>query len=78
MQNPILQMLNGNSQPNQMISKLQQFKSLMSGKNPQDVYNYMLQNNPQFKKFIEDNKGKSLEDIALAYDIDLNLIKKFM
>lgn len=50
----------------------------MSGKNPQDVYNYMLSNNPQFRQFIEENKGKSLEDIALAYDIDLDLIKKFM
>lgn len=78
MQNPILQVLNGNRPQNQMISKLMQFKSLMSGKNPEDVYNYMLQNNPQFKQFIHDTQGKSLEDIALAYDIDLNLIKQFM
>ena len=71
-------MLNVNSQQNQMLNKLSQFKSLMSGKNPEDVYNYMLQNNPQFKQFINDTKGKTIEDIALAYDIDLNLIKQFM
>ena len=70
-------MLNVNNQQN-LIQKLNMFKSLMSGKNPQDVYNYMLSNNPQFRQFIEENKGKSLEDIALAYDIDLDLIKKFM
>ena len=78
MQNPILQMLNGNSQMNQMMNKLSQLKSLMSGKNPDDVYNFMLQNNPQFKQFVNDNQGKSVEDIALAYDIDLNLLKQFM
>lgn len=78
MRNPILQLLNANSQQNQMINKLSQFKSLMSGKNPDDVYNYMLQNNPQFKKFLQDNQGKTIEDIALAYDIDLNILKQFL
>lgn len=71
-------MLNGNNQQNQNLQKIQMIKGLMSGKNPQDLYNYMLNTNPQFKQFVNDNKDKSIEDIALAYDIDLNLIKKFM
>lgn len=60
------------------MQKLNAFTKVMSGKNPQDVYDFMIQTNPQFRKFVEDNKDKSLEDIALAYDIDLDIIKKFM
>lgn len=60
------------------MQKLNAFTKVMSGKNPQDVYNFMMQTNPQFKKFVEDNKDKTIEDIALAYDIDLDIIKKFM
>lgn len=79
MQNPILQMLNGTSQPkNQMFEKLKWFKSLMEGKSPEGVYNYLMQTNPQFQKFVKDNEGKTIEEIALAYDIDLDLIKKMM
>lgn len=68
-------MLNGS---NQTIQKLQMIKSLMAGKNPSDMYNTMLQTNPQFQKFVKDNEGKSVEDIALAYDIDLSILKQFM
>ena len=78
MQNPILQMLNGNSQQNQMIEKLKMLKNLMEGKTPEGVYNYLMQTSPQFKKFIQDNQGKTIEDIAMDYDIDLDLIRKFM
>lgn len=71
-------MLNGASQPTQMLQKINMLKNVLAGKNPQDVYNYLLQTNPEFKKFVEDNQGKTIEDIALSYDIDLNLIKQFM
>ena len=61
-----------------MMQKLNMLKNVMSGKDPQEVYNYLMQNNPQFKQFINDNQGKTIEDIALSYDIDLNMIKQFM
>lgn len=69
-------MLNGNR--NQNPNKIQMLKNLLSGKNPDEVYNYMLKNNPQFRQFVNDNRNKSIEDIALAYDIDINLLKQFM
>lgn len=78
MQNPILQAIKGNRPQNQTINRLQELKSLMSSKNPNDVYNYLMQSDPRFKQFINDTKGKSLEDIALDYDIDVNLVKQFM
>lgn len=75
MQNPILQMLNVS---NQMNSKLNAIKSIISGKNPEDLYKTMIETNPQFRQFVKDNENKTIEEIAMSYDIDLNLLKKFM
>ena len=63
---------------NQGIQRIQQIKNILSGKNPSELYQNMLQTNPQFRQFVNDNEGKSIEDIALEYDIDLNLLKNFM
>lgn len=60
------------------FNPLSLFRNLMAGRNPQDLYNDMINTNPQFKEFVENNKNKTIEDIALEYDIDLNLLKKFM
>lgn len=75
MQNPILQMLNVS---NQMNSKLNAIKSIIAGKNPEDLYKTMIETNPQFRQFVKDNENKTIEEIAMSYDIDLNLLKKFM
>lgn len=37
--------------------------------NPQDAVNQLCQTNPQFRKFLEDNKGLSNEQIAQKYGI---------
>ncbi len=46
--------------------------------NVQGLYENMLKNNPQFAKFVEENKDKTPEEIAKAYNLDPNLIKTFM
>lgn len=79
MLNPILQMLNGNQQNQNNISqRLIAAKSILSGKDPNAVFNSLMQTNPQFQKFVKENEGKTIEDMALEYDIDLNLLKQFM
>lgn len=50
----------------------------MTGKNPNELYSQMLKTNPDFKKFVEDNENKTIEQIALDYDIDLSMLKRFM
>ena len=52
--------------------------SLLKSKNPNEVFNQMLQNNPQFRDFVDNNKGKSVEQIAREHNIDMNLLKQFM
>lgn len=37
--------------------------------NPEKLYNQMYNSNPQFKDFVDKNKGKSLQEIARDYGI---------
>lgn len=62
----------------QSLQTINQMKMFLAGKNPDKVYQSMLKDNPTFKKFIDDTQGKTLEDIALEYDIDLNILKQLM
>lgn len=76
MLNPILQALNVN-QMKPMNNIMGLVSSLRNG-NPNAIYQQMMQSNPQFAKFINDNKGKSPEQIAQENGIDMNLLQQFM
>ena len=52
-------------------------KMLRSG-NPEQIAQQMMQNNPQFRKFVEANKGKSPQQVAQENGIDLNQIMGMM
>lgn len=71
--NPILSALNQQTQ-----NPLTQIKSLLSGKNPDAVFSDLMQNNSQFRTFVEQNKGKSAEQIAKENNIDINMIKAML
>ena len=60
--NPILNRLNANR----------------NQQNPNVIFNQMMRTNPQFAKFVNDNKGKTPEQIANDYGIDPSLIQKFL
>lgn len=45
--------------------------------NPQAMYDEMIKTNPQFAKFVEDNKGKTAEEIAKANNLDPALLSLF-
>jgi hypothetical protein len=83
MKNPILQALNSGAQApiapaNPAMAGLQgiaQLKNIMRG-NPTMVMQNMLQSNPQFAKFVQQNRGKSPEQIAQEYGLDLNLVRQ--
>lgn len=59
--------------PLQMLNSI---KALANG-NPQAMFNQMLNTNPQFAKFVNENKGLSPEQIAKNYGVDLSLVKNF-
>ena len=62
---------------NGIIQNLQQLKALANG-SPQAAFSMLMNNNPQFRQFVQQNQGKSPEQIAQENGIDLNQIKQFL
>lgn len=69
--NPILQTL-------QQTNPIKNITNIMKNTSPESIYNEMIKSNPQFKSFVEKNKGKSVEQIAKEYNVDLEQIKSFL
>ena len=72
--NPLMQMIGNHPS----IQNLTNLLAIMKGKDPNAVMNMMAQKNPQFRQFMEDCKGKTMEQVAQEYGIDPNLIKQFL
>lgn len=74
--NPLFQaMTGGNMGRMQQIAGVMQM--LKSG-NPELIAQQMMQSNPQFRQFMERNKGKSPEQVAKENGIDLSQLKNMM
>lgn len=67
-----------NSTSGNLLSQISSIRNMLSGKNPDDLYNNMIQNNPQFKSFVDANKGKTPEQIASENGLDFNSIKTLL
>ena len=72
--NPLLGMMNNSP----MMNNVNAIKSLMSCRNPQDVMQMMLKNDPRFSQFLNENKGLSPEQIAQKYGINFEKVKQIM
>ena len=76
--NPLMMaMQSANSPMNKMGQVANLMKMLRSG-NPEQIAQQMMQNNPQFRQFVEANRGKTPEQVAREHGIDLNQIKSMM
>lgn len=73
--NPLMMAMNGSN--NKMSQVMRVMKMLRSG-NPEQIARQMMQNNPQFRQFVEANKGKTPEQVAREYGVDLNQLKSMM
>lgn len=70
--NPLMQMM-GN-QPKNNMSQIGSIMQMLKSGNPQQMFQNMIQSNPQFRQFVEANKGKTPQQVAKEYGIDLNAI----
>lgn len=74
--NPLFQAMNGGN-----MGKMQQIAGVMqmlkSG-DPEQIAQQMMQSNPQFRQFMEQNKGKTPEQVAKENGIDLSQFKGMM
>lgn len=76
--NPLMMAMQGaNSPMNRMGQVANVLKMLRSG-NPEQIAQQMMQSNPQFRQFVEANRGKTPEQVAREHGIDLNQIKSMM
>lgn len=70
--NPLMMaMQNAKNPTGNMMGVLQLLKS----GNPEQIARQMMQNNPQFRQFIEANRGKTPEQVARENGIDLDRFK---
>ena len=58
-------------------SIVSQLKAMAKG-NPSALYSRLMQTNPQFARFVEDNQGKTPEQIAKENGIDYNYLRRFL
>lgn len=71
--NPILSLLTKSDK--NLLSQINSIKGMLTGKNPDEYFNELMQKNPQFRQFVESNRGKTPEQIASENGIDINLLK---
>ena len=78
-------MLNGVSRaptpqnnPMAMMGQLKQMVGMLRGQDPQKVAQMFMQRNPQFAAFVQQNQGKSIEQIASENGIDLGFVRDLM
>ena len=64
--------------PLAMMGQLKQMVGMLKGQNPQQVAQLMAQRNPQFAAFLQQNQGKSPEQIAKENGIDMNLVRELL
>lgn len=84
--NPMLEMLGGASRPSTMpgnnpmamMGQLKQMMGMLRGQDPQQVARNLMQRNPQFAAFVQQNQGKTVEQIAGEYGINLDLVRSIM
>lgn len=77
MVNPILSQLMPAAN-NSMMQKLGMIQQMMQGKSPEQYFGQMMQTNPQFRQFVQENQGKTPEQIAAEHGIDFNMLKGMM
>lgn len=66
--NPMVQGM----QPSPASNPLANIVRMLKGKNPEQVAMQLMQMNPAFKAFIEENQGRTPEQVAQEHGINLS------
>lgn len=61
-----------------MQNKMQAAMQMLSGQNPQAIFQNLMQSNPQFQQFVQQNQGKSIDQIARENGIDPSIVHQFI
>lgn len=66
------------SQPVQPQNNLVNIIQMLKSGNPEQIAMNLMQKNPQFRQFVEANKGKSPEQVAKEHGVDLSQFKNMI
>lgn len=80
MSNPLMQPVGGNTatpmnSANAMASLGHIMQMLRNG-NPEQIAQSLMQQNPQFRAFVQANQGKSPEQVAREHGVDLSALMR--
>ena len=76
--NPLMASIGPMNNMRQMMQMVNGIKQMMNGQNPDTVMKLFAQKNPQFAQFLQDNQGKSPQQIAKDYGLDWNMVQNFL
>ena len=76
--NPLIASMGPMNNMRQMMQMVNGIKQMMNGQNPDTVMKLFAQKNPQFAQFLQDNQGKSPQQIAQEYGLDWNMVQGFL
>ena len=76
--NPLMMAMQGANSPMNKMGQVANILKMLRTGNPEQIAQQMMQNNPQFRQFVEANKGKTPEQVAREYGVDLNQLKSMM
>lgn len=76
--NPLMMAMQGASAPVNKMGQIANLMKMLQSGNPEQAFQQMMQNNPQFRQFVEANRGKTPEQVARENGIDLSQFKNMM
>ena len=75
MSNPLMGVMGGGPTSNSMACLMNIARMVKNG-NPEQIAQNLMQQNPQFRQFVEANRGKSPEQVAQEHGFNLSAIMK--
>lgn len=75
MSNPLMGVMGGGLTNNGM-ARLMNIARMVKNGSPEQIAQSLMQQNPQFRQFVEANKGKSPEQVAQEHGFNLSAIMK--
>lgn len=76
--NPLMMAMRGANSPISNMGQVANLVRMLKSGNPDQIAQQMMQKNPQFRQFVEANKGKTPEQVAQEHGLDLSQLKSMM
>lgn len=75
MSNPLMGVM-GEAPTNNGMARLMNIARMVRNGNPEQIAKSLMQQNPQFRQFVEANRGKRPEQVAQEHGFNLSAIMK--